>query len=263
MGLLALAAIGFHPADGNAANLRDHERERDRRVKIAPVDQSTGVAAGLVIAYGHALRPPYRFKYAGSTLFVNGVQLVPSPIAAEDDEKVRVLVKDDRRKLLRELERVQARAKEMFEARRSHEEILQYVKSQPSVVADAKWEGERVMVFRLAGDKHFMHMLQFQGLTQKTKKQAQGTVDPQEVQKRLIDQYERDLASGVCLFFSSDNGVMRIADPRAKVVEIMEKGSLSKEDRERAMLEVFPMNRIAAYDVLANYMAGEWAQKRK
>lgn len=261
--VLVLAVIVYRPASSEVTPSEDQERKLERRAKIAPVDESTGVAKGLVIAYGHVIRPPYRFRYEGSKLLVNGVQLIPSPVSDRESEKIRARVTDDRRKLLKELERVEARAKEMYAARRSPEEILQFVKSQSGVIADAKWEGERSMTFRLAGDKHFMHMLWFDGLTQATKKQVEGTVDPREVQRRLVDQYERDLTNGVCLFFSSDNGVMRMDDPRAKVAEVMQDKSLSDAERERAVLKIFPMNRIAAYDVLANYSASEWVRKQK
>lgn len=256
-----LAAIAFQPIAADVATARDYQRELDRHVKIAPIAQSTGVPSGLVIAFGHVIPRPYRFKHDDSKLFVNGVQLIPSPVAEKEGEKIRALVKDDRRKLLKELERVETRARAMFDERRSHEEILQFVKSQASVIGDAKWEGERVMTLRLVGDKHFMHMLQFQGMTQETKKQVQSIADPKELQKRLIVQYEHDLVSGICLFFSSDNGVMRISDPRSKVIEVMQNEGMSADQRERELAEIFSMNRIAALDVLANYSAAEWALK--
>lgn len=235
--------------------------QTDRHVDVHPVTPRTGVASGVVIACGHVIAPPYRFKYEGSKLFVNGVQLIPSPVAEKEAEKIRASVKDDRRKLLNELQRVETRAREMFDDRRSHEEILQFVKSQGSVIGDAKWDGERTLAFRLVGDKHFMHVLWLRDTTPTTRKQVEGIVDQRELQRRLIEQYERDLANGACLFFSSDNGVMRMDDPRAKVNEVMGNASMSADKRERVVLEIFPMNQIAAYDVLANFSETEWVLK--
>jgi len=252
--ILMAFAVGF---SGFAATRPDHH------IDVQPVVPRTDVPSGIVIAYGHVIPKPYRFKHVGSKLFVNGVQLIPSPVAEKEAEKIRASVKDDRRKLLKEFERVETRARAMFDGRRSHEEILQFVKSQTAVIGDAKWQGERTMIFRLKGDKEFMHALWFKGLSQATKKQVEGMADPQEVQRRLVDQYERDLASGICLFFSSDNGVMRMDDPRSKVIEVMKNKDMSKDARERAIIEIFSMDRIAAYDVLANYSATEWVLKQK
>ncbi|MEK7690819.1 MAG: hypothetical protein AAB425_07345 [Bdellovibrionota bacterium] len=237
--------------------------QTDRHVGVHPVIPRTGIAGGVVIAYGHVIPGPYQFRHSGSKLLVNGVQLIPSPVAEKEAEKIRASVKDDRRKLLKELEHVETRARVMFDGHRSHEEILQFIKSQTAVIGDAKWQGERTMILRLKGDKDFMHALWFKGLSQATRKQVEGAADPQEAQRRLVDQYERDLARGVCLFFSSDNGVMRMDDPRSKVIEVMKKTSLSGDERERAIFEIFPMNQIAAYDVLANYSEAEWVLKQK
>lgn len=224
--------------------------------------KGAGTTTGVVIAHGHVVSGPYQFKYSDSKLFVNGVQLIPSPRSEKENEKLRALVKEDRRKLLNELGRVEARARALFDERRSHAEILQYVKSESAVIGDAKWKGEHVMMLRLAGDKHFKHMLQFRGLTQETTKQVQEIADPQELQKRLIDQYERDLAGGACLFFSSDNGIMRMDDPREEVVKVMENKNLSDDERRNMLLKLFPMNPTAASDVLANFSAGEWARDK-
>lgn len=221
------------------------------------------VTAGVVIAHGRVIPGPYHFKYSDSKLFVNGVQLIPSPSSEKENEKLRALVKEDRRKLLNELGRVRVRARAMFDARRSHAEILQYVKSESAVIGDATWRGERVMLLRLAGDKDFMHMLEFRGLTQETLKQARETADPQELQRRLIDQYEKDLASGACLFFSSDNGVMRMDDPRGEVAAVMANKKLSDNERRDKILKLFPMNQTAASDVLENFSAGEWTRNQQ
>lgn len=256
---LFLAAVAFWPV----AAAQDHQRELDRHVKVTPVAQSTGVATGLVIAYGHVIPAPYRFTYVGSKLYVNEVQLIPSPVADMETEKIRARITGDKQRLFDELDRIEARARKMFMERRSHEDILQFMKSQSAIIADAKWEGERSMALRLVGAKDFTQAIWFSGLTQETKKQARELTDPQELQRRLIDQYERGLANGVCLFFSSDNGVMRMDDPRAKINEVMGKASMPADERERAVLEIFPMNRIAAFDVLANYSAEKWARKKE
>lgn len=259
--VLALGVVG--PGLAGAADQKDRERGLNRKVEINPVAQSTGVSTGLVIAHGHVIAPPYRFSYAGSTLLVNGVQLIPSPIAERESEKIRARISSDKRKLFDELGRIQARARKMFEERRSHEEILQYMKAQTAIIADAKWESEKTLALRLVGSNEFTQAMWFTGLTQETKKQAQATSDPKALQAGLIDQYERDLAAGACLVFTSDNGVMRMDDPRDRVVEVMRDKGLSPMEREEALSKIFPMNRIAVYDVLANFSMAEWTRKEK
>lgn len=236
--------------------------QADRRIDVHPKISKSGVAAGVVIAFGHVIPGPYKFEYLDSKLLVNGVQLIPSPLSEKENEKTRALVTTNRKRHLDELNRVQAVAQNKFERGRPPEEILQYVKSQSAVVADAKWESDRVMTFRLAGDKFFTHMFEFQGLSQQTRKQAMSAAGGIESQQRLLHQYEQDLENGMCLFFSSDNGVLRIVDPRRNIVQIMTKKNANDEDRLMALSKILSASTVAAHDVLANFSLQEWASKK-
>jgi hypothetical protein len=102
----------------------------------------------------------------------------------------------------------------------------------------------------------------FSGTTPTTLKQALATNDPEKLKADTIKRYESELERNGCLFFASDNGVVRIADPRRKVLDVMTNANLSGAAQLKALLEVLP-HRIAAYDVMANFSAAEWTPKTK
>lgn len=51
---------------------------KSRKIKITPINQTTGISTGLVIAYGHIIPPPYKIYIENNSIMVNGIQVSPS-----------------------------------------------------------------------------------------------------------------------------------------------------------------------------------------
>lgn len=68
-------------------------RYRSRKIELAPRIPDRGIMSGLVMAYGHVLRPPFEVAGQGAQLIVNGVMLKPSLL---DERAARERVFDDK-----------------------------------------------------------------------------------------------------------------------------------------------------------------------
>ena len=60
---------------------------KSRKIDLKPITPKDGIKTGLVIAYGHVIKPPYKVYIEDSKIMINGVQISPSLIWERETPK--------------------------------------------------------------------------------------------------------------------------------------------------------------------------------
>lgn len=251
------AQCAERPEEKKLAQWERRQFKLDRREAVSTVKPSTGIATGLVIAYGHPIALPYKFEYREQILFVNGVQLIPSPFSTREQARLRGNIKSDKKRQYDESEKITAVAGKMYREGKSQSEIIEYLVSNTDVIAEAKWVGPRSIDVRLQGESRFTTGMEF---SDKRAPQARPAAPANEGawKSERIHHFENKLRRGHQIFFQSDNAVVTISASKKEIVEIMARNGITAEEKAEALAVVLGGNSIAAFDIIANFAKAEW-----
>lgn len=257
----AMGCIAIAMSTVQAQLLRPDEYDkRDRRVAIQPKRLANGIKRGLIIAYGHPLRPPYSIEVRGEKIYVNAVQVLPSTLDEKYWASIPKPTQNDREKAIRESlwksgNEIQERARKG----ESHEKIFEFAKQQP-YMNNVHWESRGVLEYTLPNGQPSSIELPQPG---------EVRINEMEIKRRSAvatraraKQIELMLRKGRCVIFV-DSGIseqiMRESFPSG-VPQIMDDATLSAESKAKRLRELLSVESVVA-DVMANYVREEWTPK--
>jgi|GEM_PF-6845313 len=238
----------------------------DRKMQINPIKQTDGIKTGWVVAYGHLIRPPYKFEYKATKLYVNGVQVEPSLTWERDYKKNRhesTALELQNADILTNLEHktkaiyLKKHGKVPEEELRT--EILEMFKTHP-LIKDAKWQemGTALLYTQKDAPYDFMNGVLF-GMPPRLVEKRPSL---EEFHRSTLDLYERDLKEGACLFWGTEReGIdgQSCRDMKANVNKIVNESGLSKDEKAEKLCDAFSnWVRETPFDILENYNAEEW-----
>ena len=230
----------------------------DLKVAISPITPKEGIETGLVIAYGHLIRPPYYLEYRDKNLFLNGVQVEPSIIEQRRKEKMAPFIETAKKKMQGSRD-VRDHLTRMLKDGRSRDQVMQFVNSHRDVIEHARWADEGSMLVKMTGGTYEV-IGKFRLGKQGKKPPPPATIPtPQEIKERRLSEINSSLQRGECLVFLSSGGTYKAGDIRKAVVEIMRDDTLARDEKlERLRERVFPGSETPAFDLLENFDLREW-----
>jgi hypothetical protein len=242
-----------------------HVKDHSRKMNIQPVKQSAGITTGVVMICGHIIPPPYKVEYRGDVLFVNGVQVEPSPLMQQyDRERPPKLTafppKQEAayKEMVRLLRLAEKRYKEDKATRKEQfrHEIVGYLHNESTMTFDAGWNAQEETV-----------CIRTKGLAQEcwdfSSQAVPAVQDLARVaaQNKTLDirNIETGLRKGRFKEFGCAGGHgTEPKDIRAAVNTIMRTPGLSREQRIELLKERVFQGYDTALDVVDNYVKEEW-----
>jgi len=240
-----------------------------RKIEINPVTPKDGIKTGLVIAYGHVIKPPYRVYYEGENLMINGVQVRPSLILERERKKKRKPEPHSKghvskaTKIMNTLKKMYMeglKTKSLYEVQ---DEITEFVLKSSDVYKNPRWLSDDVMEVRFT-DPDIGFRINFS-------KTPPIKVDPElrkkwqkkrtkEIHESILKRTKGTLRGGHTIIFLSGGGRQgHHNDIRPKVNKIMTEKGLSEEERiDKLKDQIFLGSYESAFDVIENYNPEEW-----
>jgi hypothetical protein len=229
----------------------------ERQHKIAPDHLARGISKGLVIAYGHPIKPPFKIELrSDGKIYANGVQVIPSIVnereAAQEQPKLSPSDTAITESLWKTTHEAQAKAR----AGTPPAEVLEFVRQQPNVKTATL-------------SSSTIKLVMSNGLPMILELPAAGAVpiSGTEINKRStahlrsrVSEIERKLKQGYVVIFV-DSGtselptIPRLSDIRA----IMEDPATSDQEKVRRLSSHFV--EPVAKDIVTNYSHEEWLEK--
>lgn len=257
--LTAITLVATSPAQAQLLRPDEYDK-RNRRVVIQPRKSAKGIKKGLVIAYGHPLRPPYSVEVHGEKIFVNAVQVLPSTIDEKYLASLPKPTQDDHEKAISEsLWRSGNEIQEMARKGESYEKIFEFAKRQ-TYMNNVRWESRGVLEYTLPN-----------GQPSSIELPQPGEVRLNEAEvKRRSSAATRDRAKQIESMLKKGRGVifvdggisehiLRDSFPSG-VPKIMDDAALSAEEKAKRLRELLGIESVVA-DVMANYVREEWTAK--
>lgn len=247
--------------------VRSMALEVDRKAPIHPEHPTEGIKTGLVVAYGHVIRPPYKVEIRDGGLVVNGVPITNNPVAIREEEKRKKRFKD-RPQPPEEVEedikfgKVFTKANDFFRENKGkmpdeelHKKILDMLQGFPGH-KDITWaHGDWLSYWHRFRGRYLHIIWEF------------STEDPEPTEviqarqaqnmREQVKELEVRLKLGREIIFDSTGGEGMIGDPREAVNEVMQNPKLTEQER-RDLLEERVGDFGRALDILANYDPAEW-----
>ena len=240
----------------------DERRIGPHKIEIAPTIETLGIQTGVLMAYGHVFRAPYRVERVDKRILVNGVQVLPS-LLAERKEKANPWKPsegstEDREKLHRmetlRQEAEQIYKKSWFGARRK---ILALLTQHPDLFSDIQVSDTGAEVSFKPFNSASRYGWGFVSIFSSPEIIDKNERNNREDQKSYI---ERDLRSGLFVAITSNDQTGAMNDPRGRVNVIMRDAALTRDQRLSQLMDIF--NYGTALDVIENYSAIEWATSK-
>lgn len=241
----------------------------NRQVAMRPTIPSDGINAGLVIAYGHVLQPPYRVDYEGDRLLINGVQIRPSLVLERERlQHPAPGLSDEMSQMVKRGEVLVAGARETYQRGKGKRplELLQedirdiLIKSSDTFVSVTWTRDDTVEVIYAISGIHYVVDLS-KTPQRMSSKDLEGRIN--RARTATIQSIRTRLARGACLLFVSDEWEGQCPQQvQSRVNAIMQEKKLSREQRiEKMKSEVFEDYDVAL-DVVDNYDVAEWESKK-
>jgi hypothetical protein len=229
--------------DDFKSRFEKHQRKVDRHIEITP-KQDGGINSGLVVVFGHLVKPPYKILFDNNHLLVNGVIVRPSPIQQREHGRIDRSSTTAEVAYAKKISSLMSAAQEMYRETpaamsqaQMESQILDFVKTQ-DIVADAKWTAASAMdvTVRDANGASFRLVIQFSKTAPISKTPDEINANAAKNQGHHVQRLEEELGRGQCLFFSTDGGesncsILRNAEFQKRISAIMSNAKLSEEDR--------------------------------
>ncbi len=233
-----------------------------RKINIKPVKQKDGIKTGCVMAYGHIIPPPYKVKYEGRKLIINGVQIEPSLVVQREYKPI--VITDEKRQLLKSTMKLERQIRKKFwqlcdEKKRNikeiKSEIIDFAKKH-ELVSDAEWKGDKTLriVYKEIGsvlislnpDMPKQHRYAAAPIKSKSKK----------VKKDRIKQIKNGLSLGNFYIFA--DGLMQVSGMYVFPVisKIMQNTNLTEDERFEQLKKILHFD--ATLYVMENYDFSKW-----
>lgn len=258
-----------------ATNFVQHMTETkikgSRKIEIQPLQQADGITAGLVIAYGHLIAPPYKIEYQEKGLLVNGVQVQPSLIMEREaaasapfsvEQRAKFARVAELMKTLKDEYRVGMRSKSLGEVQAG---IIDRIKKSTDVFENPEWLGKDVLIVRLAfaeGSRVLRFSEKPPEVLSDDERRRLAKEGARKFKESDLSSLKKMLGAGAWMAFSSTGDrSMGPGDCRAKVNQIMAETGLTDEQRIEKLRERVFFNVKLARDVVENYQAAEWRMK--
>lgn len=262
-------------ADEFRKHFEEHQRGLDRRVDVAP-KTSGGISSGLIIVFGHAIKPPYKITFENDRLLVNGIVVKPSPMQLKEQAHAHktatasdVAAAQDVNALMKWTEDTYREKKGTIPDEELEKEISAHVTAQ-KIVKAAKWTSkDRLEVTVDTGQGPFNLGIALRKSAPASHSEEEIRARAKKAQDATVTALEGQLKRGECVFFTTDGaetgcGVRRDEKKvRMKVAEIMDDSKLSRDEKTSRLRELLGDDLDAALDVTANYRTDEWVEKAR
>jgi hypothetical protein len=264
--LLAAIPTAGAPSGPNEGSVTVSRTDR-RKFVVQASKPKSGINKGLVIAYGHPLRPPFLLEEKAGVLQVNGIAVRQnlSRSGLPDVPQVDPQGKEFSEKKWAIVERLRG----LYEKGASKSEI-QKSAMQSEIVTEAEWRGERHIYLTIKrGDGDVVH----HGIDFPAKvpgapdggrpSPKPGVQSPLGIEKA---RFSGVLTSDETLILMSDGGIS-IGKPSAHlrkgVMGVMDSPGKSDAEKLVELKRIFRGAETAASDVMANYVKAEWEMPSK
>lgn len=234
------------------------------KIDIHPVTPSTGIATGMVIAYGHIFRGPYLLEDTDGKLVINGVQVKPSLFIEKIQKEALTQNRTESAaptkidKITKDVQSYYKWHILIFPKSLVKNRILAMISSSSDVFKNPKWKSDDSIEVELAdcGLKYRITLSPLKLYWQKlmftpTKKRLEQN------RQDFMNLYRGPLLSGGTDIFVSDGYEVGVRDIRNKVVPIMKVEGLSREERIEKLHSV-GIDYGLAEDIVDNYTPAEW-----
>lgn len=234
-----------------------------RKIVISPVQPTSGIDTGGVVAYGHVIPPPYRVEYSGDRLLVNGVQVEPSLVRERDvHEHPPKALPPEKQAIQQKAGELMIAARKIFEEGEEHvsidvlhRNILDLLSKHPDVILNPTWRGTKTLCYTTP----VYQSSQCEGFGPSIFSSPE--VQARNTEKNKADeilQMEKELKAGGWICFGSTDRTGAARDPRDAVNRIMNDFSLAQEQKVELLKGIFHRYGTAL-DIVDNYVAAEWA----
>jgi hypothetical protein len=244
----------------------------DRRIVIHPKKPAKGINSGLVIAFGHPIPSPYLLEYRREKVFVNDVQVEPSPLIEQKNEKR--VVDDEMKSLGSRMEKFISDARKSYANGATIDDILSSAKQQEGVLA-AKLKSNTAIILTLRHHNGPVNLLIDFSDIRREDEQRESQFEKSNTPKfknptKRIKQHhlawlKRSLQNGKCVIFLSEGGIYMNPLPKHLIQSvnlIMNDSTLNSTEKAVSLKNnVFLGYEIPARDIVANYSLTEWTLK--
>jgi hypothetical protein len=127
------------------------------KIDIAPITPKDGIKTGIVIAYGHVIKPPYKIYYEGDNLMINNVQVRPS-LVRERARKMKKFPKPFPKGYVSKSTQIDDAIKKMYmeglktkSVEEVQDEITEFILKSSDVYVNPKWTSDETMRIKFTG----------------------------------------------------------------------------------------------------------------
>ncbi|MDD5628302.1 MAG: hypothetical protein PHU21_04510 [Elusimicrobia bacterium] len=238
-----------------------------RKLNIEPGKQADGIKTGLIMAYGHIIRPPYKIEWKNDRLLVNGVQVIPSLIRQREKTEPPPQYSDSEEKQSRRRKEVKDSIREIYRNKIARnprgevkKEIMAYLARSTDVFQNPVWISEDELYIQEA-ETQIRHSISFEGPPPPSESEKKNNLV--KARASYAQSIIKGLQQGAFIMFYSSGGNGSGRDPRQRVNKIMQEPGLSRDQRIELLKEKVFRNYDPALDVIENYNQDEWKQETK
>src|SRR3569832_1186698 len=131
-------------AAGSGGPLEDNLNSVDRKLPVNPKQPSKGINSGRIVIYGHLIPPPYALQYRGEKLFVNGIQVDPSPLT--EKRNANIIIDEEMKALGNRMEKFIKTARKLYANGTIIEDIITQTQQQRGVISAESGEGNSIVL---------------------------------------------------------------------------------------------------------------------
>jgi hypothetical protein len=224
-----------------------------------------GIETGLVIVYGHPLKPPYKVEQVEDKVFINGVQVLPkleNPNYKAPDPRIKIT--DEWRKcearILKIKGEIECYAEAMHAKYGKKEGIIktkEYLRTLKSVKVKEELEDAVNLTF-IECDKPVTELIDVTPIIPYNPGPIINHVSPQEYAQKQKEGWERDLKAGkgfIIDFKSEQSGWDNTA--KSLVNSIMNDSKLSSQKKSEKLLDLLRDESVTK-TIFYSYKGEEW-----
>ncbi|MBI5595448.1 MAG: hypothetical protein HY928_05095 [Elusimicrobia bacterium] len=241
-----------------------------RKIDVSPKKVTTGIDSGLVVAYGHLIRPPFSVEWQDETLSVNGIQVSPSIVLKRSSNGVVPAASEKDRREFQQRADLVGEARKIYsegEGRRRIEDIKSDINAlfrrAPVQFTDIRWTDDRHLLAQEIGAP-ITRSITFSAPEAREASESQRTSRRDAAKKASAATIDKQLRMNEVVIFDSSGG--RSGGSTIEFVErvqkIMNAPDKTDEDRIEELKEKVFGNYEPAFDVVENYDRAEWASTK-
>jgi hypothetical protein len=242
------------------------------KIDINPITPKDGVKTGLIIAYGHVIKPPYKIYYEGDNLMINNVQVQPSLVRERDRiiHKKKSISTEERKKLGKKVKLREAAQKLYINGLKTklieevQDEITELILKSSDVYKDPIWISDKSIELKIVGSELSGTMIfQKKPIVKKSPeaKRKWHEKRTKEMHESMLKSLKSTLETGYTLIFFSSGGYSWKWDFRHEINKIMGEKGLKKDEYIERIHEAKHSYGLAI-DIVENYSPEEWTVEK-